>query len=206
MSLRSYRAATVMVWIGLSAGLVHTISGQTQNTPATPPTAGVVHKPIPLQRLYAYFLEYQILLDKKADALDVQGYPEKAKDIRSHIQTDLGFTNEQIAVVRKAGRKMDDAVQSIQTNARAIIAEDREWEKRHTRKDGLPPGHYAIHLLQQEREEVFQKAVGELNQQLDSKAASTLGAYVDTHVIGSRTPLKSPKRPSSAPFHAEVPR
>jgi hypothetical protein len=161
-------------------------------------------QPIPLHHRYGYFLKYQISLDKKADLLDEQGDHEKAAMIRGHVQQDLHFTDDQIAIVRKAGLRLTQDLESIRVQEMPIISADRQWGKLHGRKAGPPPGAYAIHGLQKEHEAMLLSMVDKLNQQLGPEGAARLQTYVSVHVTGQRTAIPSRKPKLGTPFHVEA--
>jgi len=69
----------------ISGVLTTSMSCAGQSAPSSANQTSSPH-PIPLHHRYAYFLRYQISLDKKADTLDQANHPDEATAIRSHIQ------------------------------------------------------------------------------------------------------------------------
>jgi len=169
------------------------------------PTAGIAsNHPIPLPHKYRYFLIYQMKLDRKADALEQQGHPEEAAAARNHLQKDLGFADEQIAIVRETGLQLKSDLDAIMSQAKPIITTDRQWLKLHGRSAGPPPGADQIHALQAQQETAMKDAVIHLNQQLGPVPAARLQAYIDTHVVGHATHFASHTPRKATPFHLEA--
>ncbi|MGH9563016.1 MAG: hypothetical protein ACRD3S_16310 [Terracidiphilus sp.] len=173
-----------------------------QTAPALAAGAGGTH-PIPLHHKYRYFLTYQMKLDQKADALEQQGYPDKAAAIRNHLQKDLSFTDGQIAILRAAGLQLKSDLDSIQAQANPIISQDRQWRKQYGRSAGPPPGAEQIHELQAQEETVMKDAVTHLNQQLGAAPAARLQSYVATHVVGHAAQFPAHRPKIGTPFHME---
>jgi hypothetical protein len=160
--------------------------------------------PIPLHHKYRYFLIYQRKLDQKADALEQQGHYDEAATVRLHLQKDMRFTDEQIAIVREAGIQLRSDLEAIKAQAQPVLTEDRKYMKLHGRSAGPPPGAEQIHALQAQQETVMKDAVAHLNQQLGPERAARLQTYVDTHVIGHTTQIPSHKPKIGTPFHLEA--
>jgi uncharacterized protein YdcH (DUF465 family) len=169
------------------------------------PAAGAAsNHPIPLHHKYRYFLLYQMKLDQKADTLDRQGRTEDAASVRNHLQKDLHFTDEQIAVLRQAGLQLKDNLDGIRLKAAPILAEDRKWLRTNGRSAGPPPGADQIHSLQKQQETIMKDAVDHLNKQLGPEPAARLQSYVDTHIAGHTTHFSQRKPTIGTPFHREA--
>jgi hypothetical protein len=172
---------------------------------ASSSTVGVAsNHSIPLHHKYRYFLIYQMRLNQKADALEQQGHSDEAVAARLHLQKDLRFTDEQIAIVREAGIQLKSDLDAIKSQAQPVLTEDRKWKKLNGRSFGPPPGAEQIHALQAQQETVMKDAVTHLNQQLGPEPAARLQTYVDAHVIGHTKHISSHKPKIGTPFHLEA--
>lgn len=162
------------------------------------------HHPMPLHHKYRYFLLYQMRLDQKADSLSQQGRQKEATAMRKHIQRDLRFTDEQIAIVREAGVELKNNLDQVMQEAAPVIEEDRQWLKAHGRAAGPPPGAPQIHQLREEQETFIKDAVANLNRQLGPEPASRLQAYVETHLKGNLKNFPTRKVKPGTAFHPEA--
>src|ERR1700682_3298644 len=75
---------------------------------AEPPSVDKItsRRPVPLHHLYFHFLRFQSHLDKRAVTLEQEGRTKDAQELRNHLQKELGFTNVQIATLRRIGLQM----------------------------------------------------------------------------------------------------
>jgi hypothetical protein len=188
---------------GILAAIAAPLACAGQSAPAAAPSAVSAH-PIPLHHLYRYFLRYQAGLDQRADALEKQGRFDDAARMRSHLQKDLSFTDEQIAIVRQAGLQLKAKLDSIQSEARPIIGADRQWLKLNGRSAGPPPGASQVHELQKQQETAMLNSVAQLNLELGPEAGARLEAYVDAHVTGHTSQNPPPRPKTGAPFQPEA--
>jgi hypothetical protein len=155
---------------------------------STPSAAdNAAQQSVPIHHLYRFFLRYQQHLDQRANELQLEGHVEEAANMRNHLQEVLHFTDEQIAVVRKAGLQQQEGLKAIKIKVMPTITDDAQWIREHGRKAGPPPGAAQVHEVQQEQEEMLLKTVDQLNQLLGPEVADRLQAYVKAHVSGTVT-------------------
>jgi hypothetical protein len=212
LGVRSVLQRLTVLPLLLCAVSVSVAFGQASAANDTRPTAPFTSNPAPLHHVYWHFLRYQRHLDQRAAALEQQGQPTEAQEVRTHLQRELHFSNAQAAILREAGLQMEKDANAVWAKAMPIMIQDREWLKLNGRSAGPPPGHAQVHALQEERETVLKNAVGELNRRLGPKAAARLQARIEKEwaprvtvqdITSQRTHDPRIDSKMSAPYHLE---
>ena len=155
----------------LSSVLVSSVNAQ-----ATPKSTTADHgHSIPLDHLYWHFLEYQLYLDKKADALPPT-HPD-VQVLRTHYQRRLGFDDSQYDVVRRAAQIMSTRLQQKDDQAKSIID---AFHKNYPpgKVLTLPPPPAELVQLQAEREAIISGAVSDLKAQLGATASAKMDNFL----------------------------
>ncbi len=179
LGVRSVLQRLTVLLLLLCAVSVSIALGQASAAIDTSPATPFASHPAPLHHVYWHFLRYQRHLDQRAAALEQQGQPTEAQEMRTHLQRELHFSNAQAAILRQAGLQMEKDVNAVWAKAMPTMLQDREWVRLNGRSAGPPPGHAQVHALQEERETVMKNAVARLNRRLGPKAAAQLQARIE---------------------------
>jgi len=130
---------------------------------------------VPLEHLYWHFLDYQLFLDKKADALP-PSHPD-VQMLRTHYQSRLGFNDSQYSLVRQAAQTLAARLKQKDDQAKSVIDTFH-----HNYPPGkvlrLPPPPPELTQLQAEREAIISETVVDLKNQLGTKASATMDEFL----------------------------
>jgi hypothetical protein len=144
----------------------------------TPTQGGPVQR-APLPILYRHFLAYQTHLDRVAAALEKQG--KDGNDFRNHFQKKLNFTDEQFALIRASGLRLEAALQKEDAKAKVLIDATRAKFPRSAMGQPvvLPPVPPQLLALQKERDQLIGTEVTNLKSELGSTAAAHLDSLLE---------------------------
>ncbi|WP_353070121.1 hypothetical protein RBB75_07965 [Tunturibacter empetritectus] len=159
-------------WVCLQCSLL--LSPAAAQSPTSAPSVGHGHE-VPLEHLYWHFLDYQLFLDKKADALP-PSHPD-VQMLRTHYQSRLGFNDSQYSLVRQAAQTLAARLKQKDEQAKSVIDAFH-----HNYPPGkvltLPPLPPELSRLQAEREAIISETVVDLKNQLGAKASATMDAFL----------------------------
>ena len=159
-------------WICLQCSPV--LNPAAAQAPTSAPSVGHGHE-VPLEHLYWHFLNYQLFLDKKADALP-PSHPD-VQMLRTHYQSRLGFNDSQYSLVRQAAQTLAARLKQKDDQAKSVIdAFHHNYPPGKTLT--LPPVPPELFQLQAEREAIISETVVDLKNQLGTKASSTMDEFL----------------------------
>jgi hypothetical protein len=179
--------------LGLIAALMATGSyGQGQSVKNPPPIPKMTRPP--LSHVYLHFLLYQNHLDKVAATREEQG--KDGSWLRDHFQQRLGFTGSQFAVVRSTGLRLESELKEIEGRAKAIAQADLAAHPRTPNNlSALPAPNPQLRDLTKEREELIQREVAKLDEELGPEPAAKLQAFLESNFLQNATGLHPHPRP-----------
>jgi hypothetical protein len=192
---RKRNSATSRAWkIGLcSAVLAATFSWSSHGQevkPAPSPTARQVERPS-LQHVYMHFFLYQNHLDKAAAAHEVQG--KDGSWLRDHFQQQLGFTSAQFAIVRATGVRLESELKELGSEAKTIAEADRAARRENPETPRVPDPR--LKDLTKQREDLLQREIDGLNQELGPERAAKLQDFLHNHFLQNTSSLHPHVRP-----------
>src|SRR6266481_4880245 len=117
LGVRSVLQRLTVLLLLLCAVSVSIALGQASAAIDTSPATPFASHPAPLHHVYWHFLRYQRHLDQRAAALEQQGQPTEAQEMRTHLQRELHFSNAQAAILRQAGLQMEKDVNAVWAKA-----------------------------------------------------------------------------------------
>jgi hypothetical protein len=154
-------------------------------------------------------LLYQNHLDREAAAREQQG--KSGNFLRTHFQKELGFTDAQFGIVRTAGLRLETDLSGINTKAKAVVEQDRQWRQLHGGKAaGIPPGHAQIQQLRKQHEAVIENELADLDKALGESTAGQLRQFIEVkwapHVTVHHLHARphDPKNNPVVPMHMEA--
>lgn len=197
---------SVILALCLAGLMAPAVCQETATQQGTDAQAASHVKPIPLPLLYSLFLGYQNHLDRVASAREKQG--KDGTWLSDHFQRKLGFTDEQFALVRSTGLRLDSELQKEDAKAAAIIKTTRAAFPHATmsQPQTLPPVPPELIELQKERDQIIEKEVANLKKQLGPAASAELDSFLRQEFSRTVT-MRTVRLPPHAhdPAHNPVP-
>ena len=142
---------------------------------------------VPLPIVYRHFLAYQAHLDHVADALEKQG--KDGSDFRNHFQKKLDFTDEEFALVRASGLRLETALQKEDAQAQTLIKATRAKfpQSAMGQPVALPSVPPELLAMQKERDQLIDTEVKNLRSQLGPPAAARLDSFLENDFASTLT-------------------
>lgn len=177
---------SLIVGVGLQ-GLCFSMAGYANAQTITSSVQGNHVRPVRLPIVYRHFMAYQIHLDRVADALDKQG--KNSDEFRNHFQKKLAFTNEQFALVRASGLRLEGLLQKKDAQAKLLIVATRAKIPQPAlgQPVALPPVPPELLGLQKERDQLIDAEVRNLRSQLGPVASARLDSFLENDFASTLT-------------------
>jgi hypothetical protein len=155
-----------------------TTGGQTRDPHRVfnPDKRGQAPPSLPAQ--YFYLLRLQLHLDQEADRRQQRGLQKEAEELRSHVQGQLHFRDDQAAILRQVATEYDDMYRAINIEVAPIAKADRDWVKAHGKAAGPPPNRAQVRDFGLRRKAALEDAIRELNSRLGPDGAAQVQSYL----------------------------
>jgi hypothetical protein len=193
----SLGALKIAVWLSLALFGALTVSDSRGQGP-TPPLKSLPSNPkktqAPLSHVYVQFLLFQNHLDKAAIAHEKEG--KDGSWLRDHFQEKLGFTNSEYAVVRATALRLESELKEIGNEAQVIVQANREARLSASNQPTVYTPDPRLQELTVQREELIQREVAKLNEELQPVAAAKLENFLKNDFLQNTTMLQAHSHPN----------
>lgn len=170
-----YNLVSLALVVCATAPVVLTQAALT-NRPFNPDTRK--HTPPSLPAQYFYLLRLQLHLDQEADRRQQRGLQKEADELRSHVQGQLHFSDDQAGILRQVATEYDGEYRAINIEVAPIAKADRDWVKANGKAAGPPPNRAQVHDFGLRRKAALEDAIRELNSRLGPDGAAQVQSYL----------------------------